>query len=600
MAPTDPIAYLRAHPPFAELPPALFEEAARAVDVAFHGAGTALARAGGAPLQHLHVIRKGAVRLERAGRTLQVLEEGELFGYTSLLAKEATLDVLVEEDLVAYRLPRREFELLLADARFAAHFAVRVAERLGASVAPGGIAARPDLEIEVERIAPRPPVWIAPEVAVGDAARLMRRERISSLLVRTDPPGIVTDRDLRGRVLAEGRGPATRVGEISSRPLRTVPASSPVHAAWATLLDAGVHHLPLTRDGEIVAMVTSTDLLRQTAPGPIAVLRGIERLSSRDRLAGYAAQVAEMCGALLASGLDALAIAAFVGRLNDALVHRLLGWAEAELGPPPAPYAWIVFGSEGRMEQTLLTDQDNALVFADGGVERRDWYRSLAERVNADLEAAGFPPCPGGYMARGWHGPLSDWAERFRGWIDVPNPKALLVASIFFDFRKVGGALDLEPLEAILADARHQTPFLRLMATSAIEFHPPPQLLLRLRGESSSVDLKAHGVSPVVFLARCFGLEVGTRARSTVERLQAAARAGLVEEDDAASVSEALRFVLGLRLRLQLDRRAKGAPLGAKVALSDLTAIERTRLKEAFRAIETWHDHARHHYQVAV
>jgi CBS domain-containing protein len=250
------------------------------------------------------------------------------------------------------------------------------------------------------------------------------------------------------------------------------------------------------------------------------------------------------------------------------------------------------------MEQTLLTDQDNALVYADDGAGRRDWFRAFAERVNADLQTAGFPACPGGYMARSWHGPLSDWAERFRGWIDVPNPKALLVASIFFDFRRIGGTLDLAPLDAILAGARHHTPFLRLMAGSSMEYHPPPQLLLRLRGESSTVDLKAHGVSPIVFLARCFALEAGTRARSTVERLEAAARAGLVDEQDAARVGEALRFVLGLRLRRQLDARARGAALTSKVALSDLSAIERTRLKEAFRAVETWHEHARHHYQV--
>ena len=136
-------------------------------------------------------------------------------------------------------------------------------------------------------------------------------------------------------------------------------------------------------------------------------------------------------------------IARLVARLNDALMRTLLRWAEADLGPPPAPYAWIVFGSEGRMEQTLLTDQDNALVYAEDGKDHADWYRALAERVNADLEAAGFPRCPGGYMARSWNGPLSEWLARFEGWIEVPTPKALLVASIFFDFRRVGGALDL-------------------------------------------------------------------------------------------------------------------------------------------------------------
>jgi CBS domain-containing protein len=601
MSTIDPIAYLRSIAPFAEVSRELFDEAARSVDVVFHPIGTVLAKPGGERLHHLYVIRKGSVRLQRDGRSLQFLEEGEIFGYTSLLKKEATIDVVVEEDLVAYRLPEGAFELLLSDARFAGHFAARVAQRLQASIARADIpVSRPDLAVPVERIGRRgAPVWVAPGLPVGEAARMMRRERISSLLVRTEPPGIVTDRDLRGRVLAEGLGPATPVGEVCSKPLRTVPATTSVHGAWTSLLDGGVHHLPLTRDGEIVGIVTSTDFLRHTAPGPVSVLRSVERLASRDDLPGYAGQVTDMAASLVASGLDALVIAGFVARLNDALVHRLLEWAEADLGPPPAPYAWIVFGSEGRMEQTLLTDQDNALVYADSGEPRSDWFRALAERVNDGLVRAGFPSCPGGYMARNWHGTLSDWTGRFQGWIDVPNPKALLVASIFFDFRRVGGTLDLEPLEAILAGAQEKATFLRLFASSSMEYHPPPAFLLRLRGESSTVDLKAHGISPIVFLARCFGLEAGTRARATVERLGAAVRAGHLDEEQCARVIEAFRFALGLRLRLQLESLTRGAPPATKVALSELSAIERTRLKEAFRAVEIWHEHARHHFQTA-
>jgi CBS domain-containing protein len=251
------------------------------------------------------------------------------------------------------------------------------------------------------------------------------------------------------------------------------------------------------------------------------------------------------------------------------------------------------------MEQTLLTDQDNAIVFDDAGAPRRAWFQALGDRANADLEAAGFPQCPGGYMARHWNAPLSEWVERFRGWTEVPNPEALLVASIFFDFRAVAGALGLERLEATLAAARGKTTFLRLLASASMEHHPPPSFLMRLRGESSVVDLKAHGVSPVVFLARCFGLEAGTRARSTVERLQAAARAGLIAEEQHTTVVEAFRFVLGLRLRRQLEALSRRGPVSSRLALSELTAVERTRLKEAFRAIESWQEHAKQHYQTS-
>lgn len=595
----DPVAYVRSLSPFDALPKALFDAVAPTIDVSFDPAGTRLVYPGGEPLHHLYVIRKGSVKLLREGRALQMLEEGEVFGYTSLLRHEAMLDVVVEEDLVAYRLPERSFALLLADARFARHFAARAAERLQASLAGAEVASyRPDLAVEVGQIAVRAPVWVGPDVRAGEAARTMRRDRISSVLVRGDPPGILTDRDLRGRVLAEGLGPETPVDRICTRPLGTMPATTPVYAAWTYLLDKGVHHLPITRDGEIVAVVTSTDLMRHTAPGPITVLRRVERLPSREHLPGYAGMLAEMASSLLASGLDALAIAGFVARLNEVLLRRILQWTEAELGAPPAPYAWIVFGSEGRMEQTLLTDQDNGLVYADAGAGRREWFRSFAERVNADLMAAGFPECPGRYMARWWHGPLSEWEERFRGWTDVPDPKALLVASIFFDFRRAGGALELAPLDAILGEARRKIAFLRLLASASMEHHPPERILLRVRGDASTVDLKTQGLSPVVLLARCYGLEAGTRARSTLERLEAAARAGLVTEDERATVAEAFRFVLGLRLRRELEAQTRGTPVTTRLSLGQLSAIERTRLKEAFRDIERWHDAARHHYHV--
>lgn len=598
MAATDATAYLRATAPFGALPQPLFEEAARAADVAFHPAGTWLARAGGRPLQHLHVIRKGSVRLEREGQTLAVLEEGEIFGYTSLLARKASLDVQVEEDLVAFRIPDEVFQALLRDARFARHFADALSERLKASLAQSPIATfRPDLGLEVRQIVRDPPVWVGAGATVGEAARAMRAANATAVLVRGRPPGIVTAKDFRNRVLAEGLGADTPVATIARPAPRTIGADTRIHEAWTALLDTGAHHLPVVADGDVVAVLGATDLLRCTAQGPMAVLRRVERLSSREGLPGYAATVAEMASSLLGGGLDATLIAGFVARLNDALVGRIVRMAEAELGPAPAPWAWVALGSEGRTEQTLLTDQDNALVHADAaGPAGSPWYASFAERVNADLEAAGFPRCAGGYMARGWTAPLSEWAERFAGWIDAPSPEALLRAGIFFDYRRVAGGLDLAPLDAVLETAPKKPPFLRFLAKAALDFRPPASLLLRLKG-SSSIDLKAHGIAPVVFLARCYGLEVGGAPRSTLARLEAAVRAGNLAEDVFAEVAEAYRFLVGLRLRLQLRSVAAGQPARSAVAPGELGSIERTRLKDALRAVRTLQDTGALHFK---
>ncbi len=598
MAATDPVAYLRTTPPFQALPGPLFAEAARTVEVSFHPAGTWLVRAGGTPLAHLYVIRKGAVRIERDGQTLQVLEEGETFGFTSLITRRATLDVHVEEDLVAYRIPADVFRRLLGDAAFASHFAAGLSERLKASLAQSPVATfRPDLTLEVQQIVRERAVWVEADATVGEAARRMRDARVTSVLVRTDPPAIVTDRDFRNRVLAEGLGPDAKVASVATPSPRTVGAGVRIHEAWTALLDAGVHHLPVVRDGEIVAVLTSTDLLRCSAQGPMAVLRRVERLSGRDSLPGYAATVTEMASALLGGGLDATVIAGFVARLNDALLERIVRMAESEMGPAPAPWAWVALGSEGRMEQTLLTDQDNALVHAGEGAESAAFFQAFAERLNADLEAAGFPRCPGGYMARGWTAPISEWTRRFAGWIDAPSPEALLRAGIFFDFRRVAGTLDLAPLEAILADAPTKPVFLRFLAKAALEFRPPPTLLLRLKGASSTVDLKAHGIAPVVFLARCYGLELGGRGRNTLSRVEAAAKAGALSEGVFADVSEAYRFLVGLRLRLQLRSLAEGKPAASGVPLAELGAVERSRLKDSLRAVRAFQEAGALHFK---
>jgi CBS domain-containing protein len=595
----DPVAYLRGISPFHALPAALFDAVAGKLEVGFFEKGTRLGRVGGEPLAHLYVIRKGAVHLGRDGQTLQVLEEGEAFGYTSLITGKATLDVYVDEDLLAYRIPAEVFRLLLADASFAGHFAGQLSERLKASLEHSPVATfQPDLAMPVGRLLRGPAVWVAPETTVAEAARVMSAAGISSVLVRSEPPGIVTDRDFRNRVLAGGLGSDVPVSRVFSRPLLTVAAETPIYQVWTELLDARVHHLPVTRDGTVVGVLTATDLLRSTAQGPVAVLRGVEGLESRAGLGGYATRVTEMVAALLAGGLDPMAIAGLVARLNDALLRRLLRWAVADLGAPPAPFAWIAFGSEGRMEQTLLTDQDNALVYADEGGDHREWFQAFAALVDGDLERAGFPPCPGGYMAVSWHGTLTEWTQRFTGWTDVPTPQALLVASIFFDFRKVGGDLDLEPLERVVVAAAGKPVFLRLLARDALQGRPPPQLLLRLRGSSSTVDLKASGIRPIVSLARRYALQAGSRARSTIERLQAARRAGLLDEDDLATMTEAYRFLLGLRLRLQLGMTAAGRPLTSTIALSSLSAIERSRVKDAFGAIRAWQDAAADQFHV--
>ncbi len=598
MVSLDPIGFVRGTPPFDTLPKGAFDEAAKALEIVFLPSGTRLLTRGGKPSDHLYVIRKGAVRIERDAQTLQVLEEGEIFGFTSLISGKATLDVLVEEDLLAYRLPKKQFEALLAHAPFAGHFAAGLAERLRNSLERSQVVSfQPDLSIPVSTLLRGPAVRVPKDARVGDAARVMAEQSVSSVLVDAEPPGIVTDRDFRRRVLAAGKGPETPVLEVFSSPLKTVSADCPVYEAWRILLDSGVHHLPVQRNGEIIGVLSATDLLKTTAAGPVAVMKRVERLGDRNALPGYSTKVAEMAAVLFNGGLEPTVIGGFVARLNDTLLKRILRWAESELGPAPTPYAWLVFGSEGRMEQMVLTDQDNALVFGEDSPGAREYFAALSAKVIGDLQSAGFPRCPGGYMATKWNGPLDEWEERFRRWLDQPTPQALLEASIFFDFRSVHGHLDLAPLRAVVSRAKGARTFLSAMAKSALTFRVPGGLGLRLRSDSSKFDMKLKGISPIVFLARVYGLEAAARTSNTLDRLRASVDAGLIAKDTCENLSETYRFLLRVRLREQLRMISEGKAPSNMISLSDLSSMERSRLRDAFRAIEVWHEHAAYHYR---
>jgi CBS domain-containing protein len=598
--PLDPRSFLRGTPPFDALTAEAFELAAGALEIAYYPQGTRILSADGPPSEALFVVRKGLVRLERGGDTTAVLEEGDFFGY-SVMTGQVSADVVVEEDLLAYRIPEAVFRRLLANAPFARFFTQGLAERLRhqpafrAESTLGG-----DILLPVGSLVERPPVTIPAGASVLDAARVMRDERVSSVLLLSEPPAIVTDRDLRNRVLAAGLPLSTPALDVASRPVRTVPHGTPVYGAWQAMLEHGIHHLPVEREGRIIGLVTSTDLLRHHSHGPILTFKRVERMRSREALPGYGTDLAQMVAMLVRSGLPATHIARLVSQLNDALIRRLLVWAERDLGEPPCPYAFLVFGSEGRLEQTLLTDQDNALVYRDDDEAARSWFRRLAHTVVSDLVSAGFPPCPGGYMATNHAGSLSEWIARFASWVDTPKAEAILAAGIFFDHRSAGGGLDLAPLADVVARTHRNAPFLSHLARAAIAFRPPLGAFRRIELENGGVDLKKGGIAPIQGLARLWALDAGVRVTPTVDRLRAATAAGLLDAETGEALEEAFVFLLGLRLREQIRALSEGRAPGNHVAVDALSPSEKRHLKEAFLAVRTAQKDAVSRYQVTL
>jgi CBS domain-containing protein len=436
----------------------------------------------------------------------------------------------------------------------------------------------------------RPPLFVAPTATVQEAAQMMTAANSTSVLVRSDPPGILTDRDLRRRVLAMGLGPQTPVAAVMSQPLRTLDSDTPIHGAVLLMLEHGIHHVALVEEGEVVGLVSAGDLLRHQSHSPLYLQAQLQNLDSPQALEGYAAKTAQAAGLLLDGGMRAAQIGRIVSSLNDALVQRLARTAERELGPPPGPYAWVVFGSEGRSEQIMLTDQDNALVYAAAGTEAHAYFAALAQRVVDGLLAAGFPPCPGGYMATNWCLPLEDWMQRFDDWMHVPQPQALMAAGIFFDFRQVYGDLSLGPLEELLARAHQNGLFLAALLRAAQEFAPPLGLFNRIRSEGGSIDIKHGGLAPIVGLARALALAAGSRERSTLERLAAAAAGGKLSAEGAGDLAASFTYFLELRLRRQLAAVAAGLPPDNRIVLNELPSREQKQLRDALVRVRELQD----------
>jgi CBS domain-containing protein len=311
------------------------------------------------------------------------------------------------------------------------------------------------------------------------------------------------------------------------------------------------------------------------------VLVWVQGLDGPGELSSYPRRVAKAAAELAHTG--ALTVSRTLGTLNDALSQRLLTLAEQRLGPPPQPYAWLVLGSGGRGEQALVSDQDNAVVYETADPAAASYFGALAGEVVERLATAGFPRCPGGYMATRWHHPLAEWERVFHDWIDRPEPQSIVEAEVFLDFRRVHGSLGIEPLDAILSQGGNHPRFLVHMARAAIAFPSPLNVFGRLHGRD--IDLKRGGLAAIVLLARLYALAGGSVARPTLDRLDAAAHAGTLSADGARRLASAYRLLSDVRLRAQLEAIAADRPPDNTVPLHELDAATQRELRQAFRIV---------------
>lgn len=442
------------------------------------------------------------------------------------------------------------------------------------------------------------------QTPIRQAARLLEEHRVSALAVTAGGNageaviGIVTDRDMRSRVVAadaEG-GPdavdgSMPVARIMSAPVIAVPASASAHEALLTMQRHGIHHVAVrAEDGQVIAIVRDSDLLRLQQYSSSALIHQIQQADDVERLVELRGRFPALACALLDAGAPARHVTRLSSRLTDALAQRLVELAVAELGQPPARFCFFALGSEGRAEQTLCTDQDNALIYEDGGdrAGAEAYFAALGERLCQWLAHAGYAPCRGGIMASNarWRKTQAQWQAQFASWITGANPQDLLEFSIFFDLRAVAGdAALVGGLRTFVqrAGAEHP-PFLLHLAHNALTFRPPVTLFGQLRSGAGAapgtLSLKEAAL-PIVHVARLYALRHRLAETNTLDRLAKLHALGVLQKALHDDLADAYAFLLRLRLRRQCSLLAGGRVPDNLLEIEGLHHMEEATLKQA-------------------
>ena len=591
--------FLAQHAPFDMLPPGELDKVPGQCTLRYARRGGVILdvgdRGGG-----LYVVRSGAVDVvDEAGGLVERVGTGSAFGMSSLLeGRAARYRCTASEDTLLLVLPPELFEALAREhVGFASFFAATHHDRLSKAIGNLRQAASGStvLGTPVQDLVTHAPVATGPGATIEEAAAAMSQRGVSSILVVDEAgglTGIVTDRDLRNRVLAVGLDPRRPVRDVMSSSVHTLREEAVAFEALLEMVSRSIHHLPVVdARGRPAGMVSTTDLVGLENSNPVYLAADIGRQTTLTAVVEQARRIPTVLGMLVARDASAAEIGRVVSALGDAVRRRVVVLVEAELGPPPAPYAWVVLGSAAREEEALSADQDHALVL--GEPDQRDWFARLADRVTEVLVECGWPRCPGDVMATNprWCLPVDQWRQHFATWAAEPDRESVLQAAIFYDMRHLGGDPQLTREVRRIAAASATPRLLGHLGAQALRMKPPlgffRGFVLERKGEHrDTLDIK-RAISAVVQLARVHALQSGSMALSTHSRLAAAANAGVIDEGTAADLGDAFELMSYCRLHHQVAQARAGERPDNHLAPGDLTERDRRHLKDAFGIVRS-------------
>ena len=589
--------YLRTLPGFDELDDELVHACARGIDIAYYREGEDILRTG-VRNEKLHIVRGGAIELrDENGDMMTRLAEGDCFGFPSLMNNAPTRNhsVAIEDSLI-YHLDGTVFQRARQQSEaFDTLFIRALSDRL--LLLSSGPTLKGATGSTVGTLVGRPPVTIAATATIRETAEKMVSERVSAMLITDEDGicGIVTDRDIRARVVAAGLASDLPVTAIMSESPITLDADAHAYEAALVMMQHHIHHLPITTHGGLIGMVARSDFMRLETEHPLYLVSDIGKQTTTAGIVEACKRLPGLIVGQIESDATGEQLGKFITTITDTVTRQLLRIAEIELGPPPCDFAWVAMGSQGRFEQSAKSDQDNALVLADDVADGDDeYFAAMAKIVTDGLDACGYVYCPGEVMASNpkWRQPLAQWKQYFHRWITVPEEKALMHANIFFDLRCVAGSASLvDELKASIREvARKNEIFLALMSKNAIMYQPPlgffRQFVLEKSGEhKNTLDLKLHGIMPIVEIARIRSLAAGELRINTRNRLRAAAAANEITVTDAENLIDALDFIEKLRVEHQSRQLKAGKQPDNHLAPTELTPLVRQNLKSAFSQV---------------
>ncbi|NIY80769.1 cyclic nucleotide-binding/CBS domain-containing protein [Celeribacter sp. HF31] len=544
-------------------------------------------------LEGLYLIKDGTVEITDAnGAQMSLLQKSNHFGERGLLrdGMAATTATAASACTVLLLTPEAFKSEVSANPEFARYFNRGQARPKAAS----GLMTQ-----HVSDLMAKAPVSCAETTPIAECAQLMRDAKVSSVAVTEGERllGLVTVRDMTNKVLAEGKDTALPVSAIMAKdPITLTPGALGTDVIHV-MLENHIGHLPIVEGGKLVGMVTQTDITRFFGSSQTQMVFDLSKAESIADMAAVTARLPEFLMQLVGSHLAHDVVTRKITDIADIVTRRLLKMAEEDFGPAPVPYLWAACGSQGRREQTGVSDQDNCLIIDNAATDAdMDYFRKLARFVCDGLDACGYVYCPGDMMAMAdrWCQPLSVWESYFNKWIAAPDNEAQMLASVMYDLRPIAGDESLfTPLQkTALEAAAKNSIFVAHMISNSLK-HTPPLGLLRgfatiKSGEHRNrLDMKANGVVPIVDLGRVYALQGKLTAANTRARIEGAIEAGVISETGGKDLLAAYDMIATARLEHQAEQVRSGRKPDNFLSPSALPAFERSHLRDAFVIVRT-------------